>query len=126
MSAGKHVITFSAATTLTNLQVFGFLTLFPYRSTITNSVTSGEATLENLLPPGKFYQAKYAVQAIHSKLKDQLHTVSRYSLKADHALTVYSQPSTKLSLSMLLSSWIVLYSVQTYSAKKFPSLMDCP
>lgn len=58
-------------------QLFDFLTLFPYRSTITNSVAAGEATLESLFPPGKFYQAKYAAQAIHSKLKDQLRNVSR-------------------------------------------------
>jgi ubiquitin carboxyl-terminal hydrolase 34 len=56
----------------TSQLLFEFLTQFPYRSTITNSVAAGEATLESLFPPGKFFQAKYAVQAIHSKLKDQL------------------------------------------------------
>lgn len=56
----------------TSQLLFEFLTQFPYRSTITNSVAAGEATLESLCPPGKFFQAKYAIQAIHSKLKDQL------------------------------------------------------
>ncbi|XPS80524.1 Ubiquitinyl hydrolase 1 [Ascochyta lentis] len=52
--------------------LFEFLTLFPYRSTITNSVVTGEATVGSLFPTGNFFQAKYAAQAIHSKLKDQL------------------------------------------------------
>lgn len=56
--------------------LFEFLTQFPYRSTITNSVAAGEATLESLFPPGKFFQAKYAVQAIHGRLKDQLRNSS--------------------------------------------------
>lgn len=62
---------------LLEMQLFNFLTLFPYRSTITNSVTAGEATLESLFRPGKFFQSKYAVHAIHSKLKGQLRTVSK-------------------------------------------------
>ena len=52
------------------------MTLFPYRSTITNDVAAGDATYENLFPPGKQFQARYAVQGIHSKLKDQLRDVS--------------------------------------------------
>ncbi|KAF1925634.1 uncharacterized protein M421DRAFT_7661 [Didymella exigua CBS 183.55] len=56
----------------TSQLLFGFLTQFPYRSTITNNVAAGEATVESLFPPGKFFQAKYAAQAIHSRLKDQL------------------------------------------------------
>lgn len=59
-----------------DIQLFDFLTLFPYRSTITNSVVSGEATLDELFPTGKFFQAKYAAQAVHSKLKDQVRSVS--------------------------------------------------
>lgn len=59
-----------------DIQLFDFLTLFPYRSTITNSVVSGEATLDELFPAGKFFQAKYAAQAVHSKLKDQVRSVS--------------------------------------------------
>ncbi|KAH6625648.1 hypothetical protein C7974DRAFT_396461 [Boeremia exigua] len=58
----------------TSQLLFEFLTLFPYRSTITNSVAAGEATSESLFPPGRNFQAKYAVQAIHSKLKGQLRT----------------------------------------------------
>ncbi|KAF3033433.1 hypothetical protein E8E12_003281 [Didymella heteroderae] len=60
----------------TSQLLFEFLTQFPYRNTITNSVAAGEATLESLFPPGKFFQAKYAVQAIHSKLKDQLRSAN--------------------------------------------------
>jgi ubiquitin carboxyl-terminal hydrolase 34 len=60
----------------TSQLLFEFLTQFPYRSTITNSVGAGEATLGSLFPPGKFFQARYAVQAIHSKLKDQLRSSS--------------------------------------------------
>lgn len=56
----------------TSQLLFDFLTLFPYRSTITNSVVTGEATLDELFPAGRFFQAKYAAQAIHSKFKDQL------------------------------------------------------
>ncbi|KAJ4343616.1 hypothetical protein N0V95_006624 [Ascochyta clinopodiicola] len=60
----------------TSPHLFEFLTLFPYRTTITNSVVTGEATLDSLFPAGKFFQAKYAAQAIHSKLKDQSRSVS--------------------------------------------------
>lgn len=61
----------------TSQLLFEFLTQFPYRSTITNSVAAGEATVGSLFPSGKFFQAKYAAQAIHSKLKDQLRNVSQ-------------------------------------------------
>lgn len=68
------------------MQLFDFLTLFPYRSTITNSVVNGEATLGSLFPSGKFFQAKYAAQAIHSKLKDQLSSVSSTPSMAKHSI----------------------------------------
>ncbi|KAJ4369492.1 hypothetical protein N0V86_009327 [Didymella sp. IMI 355093] len=91
-----------AADDATSQLLFDFLTQFPYRSTITNSVAAGEATVESLFPPGKFFQAKYAAQAIHSRLEDQLRIVSQRSLylNAIYILTFFSQASMKHSWSM--------------------------
>lgn len=62
-------------------KLFDFLTLFPYRSNLTNIVAADNATFENLFPCGKVFQARYAVQAIHNKLKEQLRSVSHISLQ---------------------------------------------
>ena len=49
-------------------------------------MAAGNATYENLFPSGKLFQARYAVQGIHSKLKDQLREVScRYADADDGA-----------------------------------------
>jgi ubiquitin carboxyl-terminal hydrolase 34 len=42
------------------------------------SVVTNEASLDSLFPPGKFFQAKYAAQALGTKLEDQLHSVSSW------------------------------------------------
>jgi ubiquitin carboxyl-terminal hydrolase 34 len=57
-------------------QLFDFLIIFPYRNAITDSVVTGKATSDDLFPPGKFFKSKYAAQAMHSKLKDQIRSVS--------------------------------------------------
>lgn len=95
----------------TSQLLFEFLTQFPYRSTITNSVAVGEATVESLFPPGKPFQSKYAARAIHSKLKDELRSVGPqflYSIRI-HLLTCHSQPSTKHFWSTRSSSLIAHY-----------------
>ncbi|KAJ4986384.1 ubiquitin carboxyl-terminal hydrolase [Stagonosporopsis vannaccii] len=94
----------------TSQLLFDFLTLFPYRSTVTNSVTAGQATLESLFPPGKFFQTKYAVQAIHSRLKGQL----RSSALDENFLV----NAIKLLDRALLSEELI--GEDTSSAKKLP------
>jgi ubiquitin carboxyl-terminal hydrolase 34 len=40
------------------------------------TLISDETSLDSLFPPGKFFQAKYAAQALRTKLEDQLRSVS--------------------------------------------------
>jgi ubiquitin carboxyl-terminal hydrolase 34 len=40
------------------------------------NVVSSDTSLDSLFPPGKFFQAKYAAQALRAKLEDQLRKVS--------------------------------------------------
>ena len=57
-------------------QLFDFLSRFPTRNSIVESVVSNKASLDSLFPPGKFFQAKYAAQALRMKLEEQLRSVS--------------------------------------------------
>jgi hypothetical protein len=61
------------------LQLFDFLSRFPIRNAIVETLISDETSLDSLFPPGKFFQAKYAAQALRMKLRDQLHSVSAFS-----------------------------------------------
>ena len=61
------------------MQIFEFLSLFPSRGTFADAVMTGKAEPEDLFPPGKFFQAKYAAQALRSRLREQIRSVRRDS-----------------------------------------------
>ncbi|KAF2729962.1 ubiquitin C-terminal hydrolase-like protein [Polyplosphaeria fusca] len=52
--------------------LFDFLSCFPFRDRIPDAVMSGTATGNDIFPPGKVFQAKYAAHALQYKLRDQL------------------------------------------------------
>ncbi|KAF2875102.1 hypothetical protein BDV95DRAFT_665713 [Massariosphaeria phaeospora] len=52
--------------------LFDFLTFFPYLERISASVMSTSVSTDEIFPPGKVFQAKYAAQALQSKLREQL------------------------------------------------------
>lgn len=56
--------------------IFDFLSFFPHRNSFADTVLSGEAQMENLFPPGKFFQARYAAQALQSRLREQIRVSS--------------------------------------------------
>jgi ubiquitin carboxyl-terminal hydrolase 34 len=58
--------------------LFEFLSSFPYQEYIADNVKSGKATTDQLFPPGKVFQAKYAACALQQKLKEQLRRVVTY------------------------------------------------
>ncbi|KZM26818.1 Ubiquitinyl hydrolase 1 [Ascochyta rabiei] len=108
--------------------LFEFLTLFPYRTTITNSVVTGEATLNGLFPAGKFFQAKYATQAIYSKLQDQLRSSAldeTFLINAirllDHALLSKELLGNEISLSRGFPLAAVLVSTMLEFLRERPS-----
>ena len=57
-------------------QLFEFLSFFPARNTFVDGVMTGDASSETLFPAGKFYQARYAAQALQSRLREQIRSVS--------------------------------------------------
>ncbi|KAF2191532.1 hypothetical protein K469DRAFT_656523 [Zopfia rhizophila CBS 207.26] len=52
--------------------LFDFLSCFPYRERIADAVITGEASADDIFPPGKIFQAKYAAFALQFKLREQL------------------------------------------------------
>ncbi|ORY15157.1 hypothetical protein BCR34DRAFT_623001 [Clohesyomyces aquaticus] len=52
--------------------LFDFLACFPYDERITDKVASATALPEEIFPPGKVFQAKYAACALQVSLRDQL------------------------------------------------------
>lgn len=58
-------------------QLYDFLTAFAYRERIAESVVNGTGSADDLFPPGRLYQAKYAAFALQWKLKEQLRRVGR-------------------------------------------------
>lgn len=64
---------------LTNIaQLFDFLSCFPFRERIAEAVVSGVATTEDIFPPGKIFQAKYAAFALQFKLRERLRKASYF------------------------------------------------
>ncbi|KAF1917381.1 hypothetical protein BDU57DRAFT_537068 [Ampelomyces quisqualis] len=57
---------------ITSQLLFEFLTSFPARSTFADGVTRGEASTEDLFPPGKGFQAQYAALALQTRLREQI------------------------------------------------------
>ncbi|KAI0587871.1 Ubiquitin carboxyl-terminal hydrolase [Pyrenophora tritici-repentis] len=55
--------------------LFEYLSFFPAPSSIVDSVMTDEAQSEDLFPPGKFFQARYAALALQARLQEQI----RYS-----------------------------------------------
>ncbi|CAA9963455.1 Ubiquitin C-terminal hydrolase [Pyrenophora teres f. maculata] len=55
--------------------LFDYLSFFPAPSSIADSVMTDEAQSEDLFPPGKFFQARYAALALQARLQEQI----RYS-----------------------------------------------
>lgn len=56
-------------------QLFDYLSFFPARHTFADSVVTGAALSEELFPPGKFYQARYAALALEARLGEQIRNV---------------------------------------------------
>ncbi|KAL1796630.1 hypothetical protein ACET3X_005170 [Alternaria dauci] len=52
--------------------VFDYLSFFPARHTFADSVMAGTARSEDLFPPGKLYQARYAAMALQARLREQI------------------------------------------------------
>ncbi|KAH7374400.1 hypothetical protein BKA66DRAFT_174381 [Pyrenochaeta sp. MPI-SDFR-AT-0127] len=52
--------------------LFEFLSFFPARNTFADSVMTGVASSESLFPAGRFFQARYAAQALQSRLREQI------------------------------------------------------
>ena len=110
---------------LLTAQLFDFLTLFPYRSTITNTVAAGEATVDTLFPPGKFFQSRYATQALHSKLKEQSRGVSSGLDYQSCRVLKHTRRSWMRIFSSTPSNYsIVRCSARSYSVMMYPSQVD--
>jgi ubiquitin carboxyl-terminal hydrolase 34 len=60
---------------LTQTQLYDFLVCFPYPERIAKSVLSGTSSANDLFPPGKPLQSKYAANALHWKLREQVKKV---------------------------------------------------
>ncbi|CAO2651506.1 Nn.00g040760.m01.CDS01 [Neocucurbitaria sp. VM-36] len=56
--------------------LFDFLSFFPARNTFADSVISDVASSESLFPAGKFFQARYAAQALQSRLREHIRSSS--------------------------------------------------
>lgn len=56
-------------------ELFEFLSFFPARTTFADSVMTGVASSESLFPAGRFFQARYAAQALQSRLREQISSV---------------------------------------------------
>ncbi|KAF1833521.1 hypothetical protein BDW02DRAFT_377979 [Decorospora gaudefroyi] len=52
--------------------LFDYLTFFPARNSFADGVMTGDARTDDLFPPGKFYQARYAALALQSRLREQI------------------------------------------------------
>ncbi|KAI4670163.1 uncharacterized protein J4E79_000444 [Alternaria viburni] len=52
--------------------LFDYLSFFPARYNFAESVVTGAALSEELFPPGKFYQARYAALALEARLAEQI------------------------------------------------------
>ncbi|KAH8724367.1 hypothetical protein GQ44DRAFT_773290 [Phaeosphaeriaceae sp. PMI808] len=57
---------------LTACLLFDFLSVFPARSAVADSVTSGIISSDELFPPGKVFQARYAAQALQTRLREHI------------------------------------------------------
>lgn len=57
-------------------KLFDYLSFFPARNNIPDSVMTDAASSEGLFPPGKFFQARYAALALQAKLREQIRNVS--------------------------------------------------
>lgn len=57
-------------------KLFDYLSFFPARNNVPDSVVADEATSEALFPPGKFCQARYAALALQARLREQIRNVS--------------------------------------------------
>ncbi|XP_014552095.1 hypothetical protein COCVIDRAFT_30480 [Bipolaris victoriae FI3] len=56
--------------------LFDYLSFFPARNNIPDSVMTDAASSEGLFPPGKFFQARYAALALQAKLREQIRNKS--------------------------------------------------
>ncbi|RYO56763.1 hypothetical protein AA0113_g8466 [Alternaria arborescens] len=61
--------------------VFDYLSFFPARHTFADSVMAGAARSEDLFPPGKLYQARYAAMALQARLREQIRNKSNLDEK---------------------------------------------
>jgi ubiquitin carboxyl-terminal hydrolase 34 len=52
--------------------LFDFLSHFPFRERIADGVATGSASANDIFPPGKLFQAKYAACALQYKLREHL------------------------------------------------------
>ncbi|KAH5401564.1 hypothetical protein HBI32_172400 [Parastagonospora nodorum] len=57
----------------TSYLLFDFLSFFPTRTSFADKVTEGEVPSENLFPPGRVFQARYAALALQTRLREQIH-----------------------------------------------------
>ncbi|KAJ4363592.1 hypothetical protein N0V83_009888 [Neocucurbitaria cava] len=56
--------------------LFDFLSFFPARNSFADSVISDVASSESLFPAGKIFQARYAAQALQSRLREHIRSSS--------------------------------------------------
>jgi len=52
------------------------LSFFPAPGSIADSIMTDHAQSEDLFPPGKFFQARYAALALQARLQEQIRYVS--------------------------------------------------
>lgn len=52
--------------------LFDFLSYIPAPATFAENVAKGDAASEDLFPPGKVFQARYAAQTLQSRLREQI------------------------------------------------------
>ena len=57
------------------MQLYDFLSCFKAPDRISEAVATGNASADDIFPPGKVFQVKYAAMALHSKLRMQLNKV---------------------------------------------------
>lgn len=56
--------------------LFDYLSFFPARNNIPDSVMTDTVSSEGFFPPGKFFQARYAALALQAKLREQIRNSS--------------------------------------------------
>lgn len=61
-------------------ELFDYLSFFPARNNIPDSVMTDTVSSEGFFPPGKFFQARYAALALQAKLREQIRNVSGHRL----------------------------------------------